>query len=103
MLKKVIKNLSLQGMGLEFTDSAMNLIVDMGYDPAFGARPLKRVIDKELVNHLAKEVLSGDFKDGDTIYVGTDKKGFVFSKQSHNTKKCRLSKRKKRKWKKVTM
>jgi ATP-dependent Clp protease ATP-binding subunit ClpB len=80
MLKKVNKNLGAQGMKIEFTDSAMNLIVDMGYDPAFGARPLKRVIDKELVNHLAKEVLSGDYIDGDTIYVGTDKKGFIFSK-----------------------
>ncbi len=80
MLKKVSKNLGLQGMKIEFTDAAMNLIVDMGYDPAFGARPLKRVIDKELVNHLAKEVLSGDYKDGDIIYVGTDKKGFIFSK-----------------------
>jgi ATP-dependent Clp protease ATP-binding subunit ClpB len=80
MLKKVSKNLGLQGMKIEFTDAAMDLIVDMGYDPAFGARPLKRVIDKELVNHLAKEVLSGDYKDGDIIYVGTDKKAFIFSK-----------------------
>ncbi len=80
MLKKVNKNLGLQGMRIEFTDSAMDLIVDLGYDPAFGARPLKRVIDKELVNHLAKEVLSGDFKEGDTIFVGTDKAGFTFSK-----------------------
>lgn len=80
MLKKVNKNLGLQGMKIEFTDAAMNLIVDMGYDPAFGARPLKRVIDKELVNHLAKEVLAGDYKEGDTIYVGTEKNGFSFSK-----------------------
>jgi ATP-dependent Clp protease ATP-binding subunit ClpB len=79
-LKKVTKNLALQGLGIEYTDSAMNLIVDMGYDPAFGARPLKRVIDKELVNTLAKEVLGGNFVSGDTIYVGTDSKGFTFSK-----------------------
>ncbi|MBK8698932.1 MAG: AAA family ATPase [Saprospiraceae bacterium] len=79
MLKKVIKNIGLQGIILQFTDSAMNLIVDMGYDPAFGARPLKRVIDKELVNHLARAVLSASFKEGDSIFVGTDKMGFTFS------------------------
>ncbi|MFM2392909.1 MAG: ATP-dependent chaperone ClpB, partial [Bacteroidota bacterium] len=80
MLKKVSKNLGNQEMKIEFTDNAMNLLVDMGYDPAFGARPLKRVIDKELVNHLAKAVLGGDFSSGDTIFIGTDKTGFTFNK-----------------------
>ena len=81
MLKKVTKNLALQGINISFSDAAMDLIVDMGYDPAFGARPLKRVIDKELVNHLAKELLGGGFKAGETIFVGTDKKGFTYSKE----------------------
>ena len=81
MLKKVTKNLALQGINISFSDAAMDLIVDMGYDPAFGARPLKRVIDKELVNHLAKELLGGGFKTGETIFVGTDKKGFTYSKE----------------------
>jgi ATP-dependent Clp protease ATP-binding subunit ClpB len=80
MLKKVKKNLAAQNMSIEFTDNAMNLLVDMGYDPVFGARPLKRVIDKELVNVMARAVLGGDFKDGDTIYVGTNKEGFTFTK-----------------------
>jgi ATP-dependent Clp protease ATP-binding subunit ClpB len=79
MLKKVKKNLSVQNMAIEFTDNAMNLLVDMGYDPVFGARPLKRVIDKELVNHMAKAILGGNFKEGDTIYVGTNKEGFTFT------------------------
>jgi ATP-dependent Clp protease ATP-binding subunit ClpB len=79
MLKKVKKNLALQSMGVEFTDHAMNLIVDMGYDPVFGARPLKRVIDKELVNHIAKAILGGNFNEGDTIYIGTNKAGFTFT------------------------
>ncbi len=88
MLKKVVKNLAIQGIAISFSESAMDLIVDMGYEPAFGARPLKRVIDKELVNHLAKEILGGGFKNGETIYVGTDKKGFTFSKEkpSHEEK-----------------
>jgi len=81
MLKKVTKNLAVQGININFSDAAMDLIVDLGYDPAFGARPLKRVIDKELVNHLAKELLGGGFKTGETIFVGTDKKGFTYSKE----------------------
>ena len=80
MVKKVTKNLLRQGINIQYSENAMDLITKMGYDPQFGARPLKRVIDKEVVNHLAKEVLAGDYKDGDTIYVGTDTKGFIFSK-----------------------
>lgn len=79
MLKKVKKNLARQEMGIEFTESAMDLIADRGYDPQFGARPLSRVIDKDLVNHLARAVLASDFKAGDTIYVGTDMQGFTFT------------------------
>ena len=79
MLNKVKKNLKRQDLSIEFTNSAMNLLAERGYDPQFGARPLTRVINKDLVNHLAKALLSGDFKPGDTIFVGTDKKGFTFN------------------------
>lgn len=79
MLKKVHKNLAKQGLKIELTDSAMDLLADLGYDPQFGARPLKRVIEKELVNQLAKEVLSGRFVAGETIHIGTDAKGFTFT------------------------
>ncbi|HLT94798.1 MAG TPA: AAA family ATPase, partial [Membranihabitans sp.] len=51
-IKKVRKNLNRQGLFLEISDAAMDLIADLGYDPQFGARPLKRVIQKELVNQL---------------------------------------------------
>lgn len=80
MLKKVKKNLGRQNINIEFTESAMDLLTEQGYEPQFGARPLKRVIDKELVNVLAREVLSGDFAAGDTVYVGTSKQGFTFTK-----------------------
>jgi len=81
MLKKVHKNLAKQELKIELNDSAMDLLTDLGYDPQFGARPLKRVIEKEIVNQLAKEVLSGRFVAGETIYVGTDSKGFTFEEQ----------------------
>jgi len=75
----VHKNLARQDVSIEFTESAMDLLADLGYDPQFGARPLKRVIQKEIINELSKQVLSGEMAAGDTIYVGTDKKGFTFS------------------------
>ncbi len=79
MLKSVKKNLSRQEIGFELSDSALDLLAELGYDPQFGARPLKRVIQKELVNELAKQVLTGNFTAGETIYIGTDAKGFTFS------------------------
>jgi ATP-dependent Clp protease ATP-binding subunit ClpB len=81
MLNKVSKNLKRQDLEIEFTASAMDLLAEKGYDPQFGARPLTRVINKDLVNHLAKALLSGRFVAGDTIYVGTDKNGFTFSEK----------------------
>jgi ATP-dependent Clp protease ATP-binding subunit ClpB len=80
-LKKVKKNLANRELGLEVSDKALDLIADLGYEPQFGARPLKRVIENELVNELAMQVLSGQFSPGDTIYLDADNKGFVFSEQ----------------------
>lgn len=63
---------------MELSDKAMNLLADLGYDPQFGARPLKRVIQKEIVNDLSKLILAGTISDGDLVKVGTDAKGFTF-------------------------
>jgi len=79
MLKGVRKNLARQEISFEISESAMDLLAEMGYDPQFGARPLKRVIQSELVNELAKQVLSGEYAPGETIYVGTGPNGFTFS------------------------
>ena len=79
LLKKVKKNLAKQELGIEFSESSMDLLAELGYEPQFGARPLKRVIQKEIVNALSKKVLSGEFAPGETIFVGTDNKGFTFT------------------------
>ena len=60
-VKKTKKNLAHQEISIEFSDSAMDLLADLGYDPQFGARPLKRVIQKEIINELSKSVLSGNY------------------------------------------
>ena len=82
LLKKVRKSLHAQEMGIEFSESAMTLLADLGYDPQFGARPLKRVIQREIVNQLSKLVLAGSFSPGETIHVGTDSKGFTFTEKA---------------------
>ncbi len=79
LMRKVHKNLGKQGITIELTESAKNYLVDLGYEPQFGARPLKRTIEKYLVNPLAIEVLGGNYISGDKIYIGTDKKGLTFS------------------------
>src|SRR6202020_2423754 len=54
------------------TEAARDLLARTGYDPSFGARPLKRLIQKEIENPLALKLLEGEFKDGDTIVVDVD-------------------------------
>ena len=68
-LRRVIDRLTERGIALELTPEARELLGDMGYDPVYGARPLKRVIQKKLVDRLALEMLQGEFADGDTIRV----------------------------------
>jgi len=67
-------------IGIEFTDNARQQIMDEGYDPAFGARPLKRTIQQRLENRLAAELLSGKFAEGDTIKIDADAHKFTFEK-----------------------
>lgn len=77
-LKSIKKNLAKQSLDIELSENALNLLVDLGYDPQFGARPLKRVIQGDIIDELAKFLLSGTFSPGDTIMVDTDIKGFTF-------------------------
>jgi ATP-dependent Clp protease ATP-binding subunit ClpB len=81
LLKKTHKMLEKQGIVLKLSEKAKDLLADLGYEPQFGARPLKRVLQKEIINELSKLVLSGEFASGDTIYVGVDNKGLVFGKE----------------------
>ena len=85
LLKKTKKNLAAQELGIEFSDTAMDLLADLGYEPQFGARPLKRVIQREIINELSKQVLSGEFTIGETIHVGTDAKGFTFTEKPNDS------------------
>jgi len=63
------KRLADRKMSLKLTDAAIDFVAEVGYDPVYGARPLKRAIQKELETAIAKAILRGDFHNGDTIFV----------------------------------
>jgi ATP-dependent Clp protease ATP-binding subunit ClpB len=77
------KRLAQRGIKLVLSDEARKLLADEGYDPNYGARPLKRVIQQRIENPLAGKILAGDFGEGDTIVVKADptKGTFEFEKR----------------------
>jgi len=72
--------LKARNIKLEFTGAAREQLMDQGYDPAYGARPLKRTIQQQVENPLAKELLAGKFVDGDRIKVDANAHKFTFEK-----------------------
>jgi ATP-dependent Clp protease ATP-binding subunit ClpB len=81
-LNNLRKLLEQKDLKIEFSDYAMKLLADLGYDPMFGARPLKRVIQKQIMNELSKLILSDELAPGDTIMVDSVEDGkFVFYKK----------------------
>ena len=69
-----------KGIVIELTDDARTLLGNLGYDPTYGARPLKRVIQKQLIDKLARQLLEGEFADGDTVKVDAAGGELVFEK-----------------------
>jgi ATP-dependent Clp protease ATP-binding subunit ClpB len=77
-LGRLANLLAQRGLKLEVTPAAKEYLAQAGYDPDFGARPLKRTIQREVQDVLALKVLSGEFKEGDTILVDAAPDGLVF-------------------------
>ncbi len=76
------QRLTSRQMGLRFTEAALDRLVEAGFDPVYGARPLKRAIQHSVENPLAQEILAGKFTAGDTITVDVSNKGFIFSREA---------------------
>jgi ATP-dependent Clp protease ATP-binding subunit ClpB len=74
------KRLAERDLGLRLDDSARDRLGEAGFDPVYGARPLKRAIQSQLENPLAQRLLSGTFLPGDVIHVGATAGGLVFEK-----------------------
>jgi len=80
-LARLQKRLGGRNLKLRVTDAARALLAEEGYDPQYGARPLKRVIQQRLENAIASRILAGEFADGDTIVVDAQRRDFVFSRE----------------------
>ncbi len=78
-LQYLEKRLSERQLKLEVSDEALALLGDVGFDPVYGARPLKRAIQQQLENPLARQILEGRFQPGDTVHVGIEGGHLVFA------------------------
>jgi ATP-dependent Clp protease ATP-binding subunit ClpB len=76
-LKRVEDLLRKKEINIEVTDEAKDWLASLGYDPMFGARPLKRVIQKHIVNPFSQRLLLGDFREGDAVEIGLDSAGLI--------------------------
>ena len=82
MTKNLVERCKIQmDIQLVIRDTAKSYVVEKAYDPKFGARPLRRMIQTEIEDKLAEEILSGALKKGDTVAIGTKNRQIHFSNQ----------------------
>ena len=79
-LDRLRSRLAERDIGLKVDDQAFDILIDAGFDPVYGARPLKRVIQQQIENALAQKILAGDFTVGDTILIGAENGHLNFGK-----------------------
>lgn len=79
-VKRLEKRLAERKMSLKLSESAIDFLAEIGFDPVYGARPLKRGIQRELETQMAKGILRGDFVDGDTIFVDIENERLAFKR-----------------------
>ena len=79
-IESLSKRLKEQDMKLELDDAAMELLAEVGYDPVYGARPLKRAIQRMIENPLAQRLLQGEFVPGDVIKGTVEDHHLTFAK-----------------------
>ena len=77
-IKGLIQRLSERKIGFRIDEEAKQHLADLGFDPAFGARPLRRTIQNEVQNPLARALLSGTYREGDTIVLQRTENGLSF-------------------------
>ena len=79
-IKRLEKRLSDRKMTLTLSDDALDWVAQVGFDPVYGARPLKRAIQKELETPMAKGILRGEFQNGDEVYVDVQNERLIFKR-----------------------
>ncbi|MCD6553319.1 MAG: AAA family ATPase [Anaerolineae bacterium] len=80
-MKEIEGRLAEQGLSIELTDAAREWLADEGYDPQFGARPLRRTLQRRVENPLALRLLEGEFSPGDVVVIDAGEEGLVFTKK----------------------
>jgi len=80
-MKEIEGRLAEQGLSIELTDAAREWLADEGYDPQFGARPLRRTLQRRVENPLALRLLEGEFSPGDVVVIDASEEGLVFTKK----------------------
>ena len=83
--ERLRRRLEERGIALEITEAARELLARAGFDPAYGARPLKRVVQRRIENPLAQKVLAGEIRDGDRVVVGADGEELTFTVADRGT------------------
>jgi ATP-dependent Clp protease ATP-binding subunit ClpB len=86
-LESILKRMADRHIDIELTNAAKELLVNEGYDTTYGARPLKRTLQRLILDPLAFQVLEGKFREGDTVVVDVDKDKIVFLREEKRTKR----------------
>ena len=81
MIDKLVNKAAKQGLKLEISEEAKEFVFKKGYDPEYGARPLRRAISRYLEDTLSEEILSGRFKSSDTVEVVLENGKIVFKQK----------------------
>ncbi len=79
-IKRLERRLEERKMTLKLSDAALDFLADVGYDPTYGARPLKRAIQREVETQIAKSILRSEFSEGDTIFVDVENERLAFKR-----------------------
>jgi ATP-dependent Clp protease ATP-binding subunit ClpB len=81
-LRGLMKRLEERKIHIDLTDKAKDLLIEEGYDPTYGARPLKRTIQRRVLDPLAMRVLQGDFREGDTVRIDASAGDLSFAREA---------------------
>ncbi len=84
MLKELGERIKEFNMELDFTETAKKYLAEQGYDPTYGARPLRRVIQKQVEDRMSEKMLNGEFTHGDTVIVDVEEEKLLFKKKAES-------------------
>ena len=88
MINEVNERLKEKNISIEVTDKAKDVLAKDGYDPMYGARPLRRVIQRQIEDRLSEELLKRNISVGDTVFIDADEDELTFNKKRANNYKC---------------